>query len=94
MEQITFEEFSKRMREHNKSAEASTPIFGYVVFKNSYFTKTTHSIEERTYKVSSDNKYFKENTLSNSIFAHCEVDGDVQKFYGGDGGECVEYCLI
>ena len=91
MKKITFEEFSKRMREHNKSAEASTPIFGYVVFKNSCFTKTTHSIEERTYKVSSDNKHFKDDALSFSIFGKCEVDGDVQKFYSG---ECVEYCLI
>ena len=91
MKKVTFEEFSKRMSEHNKSAEASTPIYGYVVFKPSYFTKITHPIEERTYKVSSDNKHFKEDSLSWSIFGKCEADGDVQKFYTG---EDVEYCLI
>lgn len=70
MNKISYAEFYKRMMDRNKSK--GSPITGVIVYKQSSFDKE-YTEEERSYRVSSDNKCFF-SKISNSMYGDC-LDG-------------------
>jgi len=71
MKKITWSEMERRFLKHNKRKD--NPIYAVVVFKKENWD-VPYTEEERSYKVSSNNKAFKEGMISKSIFADC-LDG-------------------
>lgn len=74
MENLTFQQLSEIIREHNKTNKIKTqfsdtnPIHCVAVVNNSSFTKN-YPIESRSYRFRSDNKYFLPHLLGSSIWA-------------------------
>lgn len=61
MKKITFDELRDILTEDSSKE-------GVIVFKQNVDWKEEYSLEERSYKVSGDNKFFKSYLLGNSLF--------------------------
>ena len=78
MIKLTYSEFCDRMtefnNEHNITTKGCGPtLIGVIVFTEDTFSKP-YSLEERSYKVTNQNKAFLPHCCSNSIFGDC-LDG-------------------
>ena len=80
MKKMTFYELKDIISEHNKEYgikqqySDKNPLNCVVVFKNSNFN-VEYSLEERSYRFRSDEKFFLPEMLGRSIFAH-SIEGD------------------
>lgn len=99
MEKITFEEMGRRMYSHNGEYGSHNPLKAVIVFTEDSFT-VPYTEKERSYKVSSNNKYWLPGFCSNSIFGDC-LDGtdpgvrlDRYMFPVEGEGWKVEYCYF
>lgn len=99
MEKITFEELYDIFYNHNvkndvtHQFEDKSALSGVVVFKQSNFTKE-YSVEARSYKFRSDNKYFIGGMLGSSIFAESLDGSDRMRLDWYLGEWDIEYCYI
>ena len=79
MNKISFHELYKRFLEHNKANNTSdqfgdnNSLTGVIVFKQSSFQQNYTEVE-RSYRFTSDNKYFMPNMGGSSLYANC-LDG-------------------
>ena len=64
MKKLTFEELCDKL-------ENDENLNGVIVFKQNRSWKKEYSLEERSYLVCRDNKWFKPYTLGNSLFGSC-----------------------
>ena len=77
---LTWGEFVTLMYQHNKENHIKVkgtdkhPLIGVVVYKQGDYFKKEYTETERSYRVSSDNKYFIPQMCGNSIFGNC-LDG-------------------
>lgn len=79
MKKMTFEQVYERFVKHNEkngvesqfSDSSSNRLFGVVVFKSENWPGKDYSLESRSYKFASDNKYFVPGLGGNSIYADC-----------------------
>ena len=100
MEKISYGELCEKMREfnkvHNNTSKGNNKVLkGVIVFTQDSFDKT-YTEGERSYEVTSDNKAFLPNMISNSIFGNCldGIDNGVRlDLYIYDGWK-IDYCYI
>lgn len=100
MEKISYGELCEKMREfnkvHNNTSKGNNKVLkGVIVFTQDSFDKTYTEVE-RSYEVTSDNKAFLPNMISNSIFGNCldGIDNGVRlDLYIYDGWK-IDYCYI
>ena len=77
---ITFAQLCNAFYKHNESTNVTSQfqdkkaLKGVVVFKSENWPNTGYSLESRSYRFSSDNKYFISEMGGNSIFAR-NLDG-------------------
>lgn len=100
MKKISYGEFYEKMREFNKvnnntSKGNNKVLKGVIVFTQDSFDKTYTEVE-RSYEVTSDNKAFLPNMISNSIFGNCldGIDNGVRLDLYIYGGWKIDYCYI
>lgn len=82
MKKITFEELYWRFVNHNQESNVTSQfsdsqfnrLVGVVVFKSENWPEKNYSLESRSYKFVSDNKYFVSGLGGTSIFAD-SLDG-------------------
>lgn len=82
MKKMTFDELFERFSNHNQengvqtqfSDSSSNRLVGVVVFKSENWPSKNFSLESRSYRFASDNKYFVPGLGGNSIFAD-SLDG-------------------
>ena len=101
MKKLTWDEFEARMWNHNKENNITTkgqdkhPLIGVVVYKQGDWFNKQYTENERSYRVSSDNKAFISGQIGRSIFADC-LDGlDIGvrlDWYNSDWE--VDYCYM
>lgn len=94
MKKMTYGEMVKLFREHNRKTneDYKKAISGVIVYKQSNFNKP-YSVESRSYRVSSCNRYFQDGKIANSVFGSCldgTDDGVRLDWYNWD----VEYCYL
>lgn len=100
MEKISYGELCEKMREfnkvHNNTSKGNNKVLkGVIVFTQDSFDKTYTEVE-RSYEVTSDNKAFLPNMISNSIFGNCLDGKDLGirlDLYIYDGWK-IDYCYI
>lgn len=92
MKKITFNEFEKAMCE---AVENGKSISGVVVFTEDSFDKAYPEMS-RSYRVSSNNKYFYAFASSHSMFGDCldNTDDGVNLSYYMEKGWKVDYCYL
>ena len=73
MEKISFSEMEKRFCEYNRT-HSSGCIEGVIVYSSDNWPGKFYSLESRSYRVTSDNKAFKDGMGGYSIFGSC-LDG-------------------
>lgn len=87
---MTWSEFDKVMCKAN---DANNHIIGVIVYKASNFKKQYQSLEERSYKVSSDNKVFQAGAGGYSLFgsnlARTDLGVRLERI-----GWAIEYCYL
>lgn len=100
IKRMTFSDLKDLFYEHNK-ANLNPPLVGYIVFTEGTWIDHVYSLESRTYEVSSDNKAFRPNCCSISLYGNCMdgTDQDVRLdwyMYGANGhdGWAVDYCYV
>ena len=100
MEKITFSKlcdlFYKHNEENNVTSqfEDKNALWGVVVFKDEG-TNKGYSLESRSYRFSSDNKYFISGMYGNSIFASNLDNTDLEIRLDRYLGEWeIDYCYI
>lgn len=71
MEKLTFEQFCNAMYEANDSGNH---ISGVIVFSQDSFTQE-YNLESRSYRVSSQSKYFSSGMCGNSLFGSTTILG-------------------
>lgn len=101
IKKITFPELVDEFYKHNEQNKVSSqfedksPLVGAIVFKQGPWFNGEYSEIERTYKFSSDNKYFLPDMCGNSIYASC-ADGSEKgvrlDYYLGSWE--IDYCYI
>ena len=100
MEKITYSKMCEILRNHNLETDIrvkgvdKNPLYGVVVFTEDTFS-VPYTLEERSYRVSSDNKAFIYGMISNSVFANCldgKDNGVRLDCYIGDWK--VDYCYM
>lgn len=79
MEKLTWSEMCKKMYQFNTDhgyTRKGNPesIEAVVVFTGEGMNRDDYTVEQRSYRFSSDNKYFLSDQIGNSIFADC-LDG-------------------
>lgn len=100
MEKISYNELREKMWNFNKENNITSKgndkkLKGVIVFTQDSFTEPYTEIE-RSYEVTSDNKGYMPNMLSNSIFGNCLDGKDLGvriDLYMYDGWK-VDYCYI
>lgn len=102
MKKITWNELTKAMRHFNEERGYTTKgnrerLVGVVVFTEDSFSKP-YTEKQRSYELTSDNKAFLPNQISNSIFADC-LDGTdegvrLDWYMHGEGRWKVDYCYL
>lgn len=100
MEKISYAELCNSFRAYNMANRYSTKgtptkISGVVVISQESFTQE-YSLEQRSYRVTSDNKAFFRGACSNSVFADCldGVDLGVRLDWYIPTDWKVEYCYL
>lgn len=79
---MTFPKLLETIREHNtrknitSQFEDKFPLRCGICFKASNWPDQEYSEKSRTYLFSSDNKYFLDSQIGNSLFANCEDGSD------------------
>ena len=82
MKKIAWNKFCDLMFNHNEENNITVkgmdknPITGVIVFKQGNWFKKEYTEIERSYRVSSSNKYFIPSNIGNSLFADCLDDTD------------------
>lgn len=97
---MLYRELRDRFIKFNREHPNATPLKGFIVFSAENWPKT-YSEKSRTYKVHSDNKAFRPNASSCSLFGS-SLDGTDQGVrldwymadFGIPGGWAVERCII
>lgn len=80
MKKFSWGEFVSIMERHNIDNNITTrgqdkhPLIGIVVYKQGDYFRQEYTETERSYRVSSNNKYFIPGQIGQSIFADC-LDG-------------------
>lgn len=102
MKKITWSEMRDSMWRFNEERGYTTKgtkerLKGVVVFTEDSYTRPYTEVE-RSYQITSDNKAFLPNQLSNSIFADC-LDGQdlgvrIDWYMHGAGSWKVDYCYL
>lgn len=100
MKKLTWGEFVTLMYQHNKENNITVkgidknPLIGIVVYKQGDYFRKEYTEKERSYRVSSDNKFFIPGQIGQSIFADCldGIDIGVRLDYYKDWD--VDYCYI
>lgn len=100
MKKLTWEEFVTQMYQHNIDNNITVkgvdkhPLIGIVVYKQGDYFKQEYTETERSYRVSSDNKYFIPGQIGQSIFANCldGIDVGVRLDYYKNWN--VDYCYM
>lgn len=103
MNKMTFEQVYERFVKHNEkngvesqfSDSSSNRLFGVVVFKSENWPDSNYSLESRSYRFASDNKFFVSGLGGNSIFADCldKTDAGVRLDYYLNNWK-IDYCYI
>ena len=99
MEKLSFSELTKVFTSMNEEKGVktqysdNTPKYGVVVFDSSNW-KTKYSLESRSYKFRSDNKYFIPGLGGNSIFCKSLDNMDEMRLDWYLGQWKIEYCYI
>lgn len=91
MKKITYSQLRNMFFEHNRKSYRK-PITAVIVFDQSNWA-TNFSVEQRSYRVSSESNGFYENKISNAIFGDCLDGRDLGirlDWYNWN----VEYCYI
>ena len=100
MQKLTWAEFENIMFQHNVDSNINVkgqdkhPLIGVIVYKQGDYFKKEYNEIERSYRVSSDNKWFIPGQIGRSIFATC-LDGtdiNIRLDYCPDW--VVDYCYI
>ena len=101
MNKISFSDLCDAFYKHNDSNNVTSQyedkncLYGVVVFKQGPWFKKEYTEVERSYRFSSDNKYFISGMGGNSIFASC-LDGIEHgvrlDYYMGEWE--IDYCYI
>ena len=97
MKKISFAEFRDTMFQFNDEHPdgGKSKLYGVIVFTKDSFNKP-YTEKERSYRTSNDQKAFRHNMCSNSIFADCLDGKDLGvrlDWYMGDGWK-VDYCYL
>lgn len=98
MNKITFSELDSIFREHNEGITTKgtdpNPLYAVIVYtEDSFYKPFTET--ERSYRISSDNKYFIAGQIGNSIFGDCLDGKDMGvrlDWYRGDWK--IDYCYL
>ena len=97
MNKVTYEEFCNRMWEygktHKNNEDYQDALTGVIVYKASNWPDNNFTELERSYRVSSCNRCFQANKISNSMFGDCLDEKDLGvrlDWYEWD----VEYCYF
>lgn len=96
---MTYPELFDLFVEHNKE-HLSDPMTAFIVFSESNWPRY-YSEQSRTYEISSDNKAFRPNCCSASLFGSC-LDGTDRMVrldwymndFGNKNGWVVDYCYL
>lgn len=97
---MTYPELRDLFVERNKT-QLAKPVSACIVFAESNWPDRHYPLRSRTYEVSSDNKAFRSNCCSTSLFGSC-LDGTDQmvrldwymKDFGNKGGWVVDHCYL
>ena len=101
MNKLTFSQLCDAFHKHNEENNVTSQfdddnrLTGVIVFKSSNWPKTDYSLESRSYRFTSDNKYFVPGMCGNSIFAS-NLDGTDKciRLEQYIGRWKIEYCYI
>lgn len=99
MTKLTFEELKAKMiafnNEYNITTKGTGPVLeGVIVFTEDTFSKP-YSLEERSYKVTNQNKAFLPNCFSNSIFGNSLDGSDMNvRLHDYIGDWKIDYCYF
>ena len=74
MEKITLEKLFENMRAFNKAHGQVGNIYGVIVYKADNWPDKDYSLESRSYRISNDNKAFRDGMGGYSIFG-ASLDG-------------------
>lgn len=97
---MTFRELRDLFLEHNKT-QLSKTVKAFIVFDEGSWPGCHYSLESRTYKIASNNKAFRTNCCSSSLFGSC-IDGSDRNVrldwymedFGNKNGWVVDYCYL
>ena len=100
MTKISFKELLDKFYQHNIDNNVTSqfddpnPLYGVVVFRSDNWPDKDFSLESRSYKFRSDNKYFISGMGGNSIFSrNLSKDDDIRlDWYLGSWK--IDYCYI
>ena len=98
MEKISYSELRDAMFKFNdENPDGKSKLHGVVVFTEDSFKKP-YTEEQRSYRVSNENKGFQHGKISNSVFANC-LDGTdngvrLDWYMYGDDAWKVDYCYL
>lgn len=94
MTKLSFREFKTIMQKHTKDEK---PLVGYIVFDPRSFTKE-YSLDSRTYRVTSDEKYFNPEMCGNSLWGYAKDGSDdcvrLNYYLHSPNPWIVEYCYL
>ena len=98
---ITFGELCSIFYKHNEEFNVTSQfedrehrLTGVVVFKSENWPDKDFSLESRSYKIVSDNKYFISGMGGNSIFADCLDGSESIRLDWYLGSWEIDYCYI
>lgn len=100
MEKLTWSEFERIMFQHNVDNNITVkgvdehPLIGVIVYKQGDYFNKEYTELERSYRVSSDNKWFIPGQIGRSMYADCldKIDRNVRLDYYPEWE--VDYCYI
>lgn len=100
MKKLTWAEFETLMFQHNVDnnigvkGQDEHPLIGVIVYKQGDYFKQEYNETERSYRVTSDNKWFIPGQIGRSLFADCldGLDIGVRLDYYPDWK--VDYCYM
>ena len=94
MQKLTRSELFDTFIKHNKENPDSEPITGVIVYDDASWGNQGYTLEERSYRVSSNNRAFQEGKIANSIFAYCLDGKDLGVRLDWYPEWKVEYCYL
>lgn len=94
MQKLTRSELFEIFKKHNKENPDADPITGVIVYDASSWEGKQYTLEERSYRVTSDNRAFQEGKIANSIFGYCLDGKDLGVRLDYYPNWKVEYCYL